>query len=88
VVVPFGVGEKLADTIIAQSGTKTEGPSFGAVRLGCRRRENLLEANPESGVNHLFERFPKPGGALSSMGGHIRIERQSGSHSSIMMPIW
>ncbi len=85
-IFSFGPCEKLADIVVAKTAAQTERPALGPISLGGWRREDLVQSGPQGGVDDFLERFAQPGSGFPCFGGNIRIKRQGGPHTGIMMP--
>ena len=84
-IFPFGACEQLGDVVVTESPAQSHRPRFGAVRPGRRRIQDRIEADPQGGIDNLLERLAKLLRSPFRFSGYIRIERQRGSHSGIMM---
>lgn len=81
----LGAREEFADVVIGESRAETEGASLRAVSHRGWRSENAVEPHSERGVDHFLKGLPQLGSAFSRLHRDIGIQRQGGSHLSIMM---
>jgi hypothetical protein len=81
----FGVSEQFGDVVVTETLAEPERACFGAIGFGSGRLEDFIQTRAQGGINYAFERLAEPGRTALCFGGDIRIERQGGSHKSIMM---
>lgn len=84
-VLALGARDQVGDIVIAKAPTQTHGPRLGAVRLGRRRFEQLIQSQAQGGIDHFLKGFAKFRGTFLRLGSDICVQRQSGSHVDIMM---
>ena len=84
-VLPFGPGKKFRDVVVAEAFAQAERTRLGAVGLRCGWSQNGIKARSQRHVYHFLERLAEFGRPLSGLCRHVRVKRQCGSHTGIMM---
>gem|GEM_PF-6211776 len=84
-VLPFGRGDQFGDVVVAETPSESQGARLRTIRFRSGRDENFVQSYAKGGVDHLLEGFPQSGSTFLGFGRNIGIERQGGSHVSIMM---
>ena len=84
-VFSFGAGQQLRDIVVAESLAQSHGPRNCAIGLGWRRIQDRIQSEPQGFVDDFFNRLIELFGAPLHLRRNIRIQRQCGSHTGIMM---
>lgn len=66
-VLSLGGRNQIGDVVVAETLSQAQWARLGSVGLRRGRSENLLQANAQCGVDHLFEGLVKPGRALLAL---------------------
>src|SRR5688572_23835548 len=76
VILSLSAGEQFTDIVITKPAPQ---PQRGWL-------QDLLKSDAQRRIDDFFKWFAEFGRALPGFGRHVRIERQGGSHTGILMP--
>lgn len=84
-ILALGPGEQLTDVVVAETPAQTERPALGPIRFGWRGRQDVVQSDPQCGVDDLLKRFAELSRGFFGFGGNNGVKRQCGPHADIMM---
>ena len=70
----LGAGQELGNIIVAESRAQSEWARVRTIRLGLRRLQDLIQPDPQRGVNDLLERLAEFGCALLRLSRDVGIQ--------------